>query len=176
MRPPRPAAAHALLAIAGALAACARPAGESCPGELFAELRIEGVLDRAGTGCVAPPEGGWEVPDPLPAFDAELRWDEDAETFAFCPAGPHAAVLRGTREGNHVRAEASLPGGAVLGPCAASCLPTTTVAIEGDLAGGDGAPLTFAGPLTATFDGGTGPCGVCQLPCTSQYLVTGSAP
>ena len=161
--------------VAGALAACARPAGERGPGEVLAELRIEGVRDDAGTGCVAPPEGGWDVPDPLPAFDAEFRWDEDAATLAFCPAGPHAAVLRGTRVGNHVHAEASLPG-AVVGSCAASCLPMTTVVIEGDLAGGDGAPLTFAGTLTETFDGGTGPCGACQLPCTSRYLVTGGAP
>lgn len=160
------------LALAG-LAGCASSPGEPCPGELLAALRVEGVRDDAGTGCVSPPDGGWSAPAALAPFDATFRWDAETGTLAYCAGGPHAAVLRGTRDGDHLRAAVTVPG-AVLGRCAATCLPLMTVEIEGDLSGGGGAPLAFAGTLTETFDGGAGPCGACQLPCASRYAVTGT--
>jgi hypothetical protein len=155
-----------------ALAACSAPASEVCPGEPLASLTLEGVRDDASTGCVAPPAGGWAAPATLPAFPASFRWDTAANALAYCAGGPHGAVLLGTRSGDHLRAEVTVPG-AVLGACAATCRPLTTVVIEGDLAGGGADPVTFAGALTETYDGGDGPCGDCVLPCTSRYVVTG---
>jgi hypothetical protein len=133
------------------------------------------VRDDAGTGCVAPPGTGWAPPAALSPFDASFRWDAGTGVLAYCAGGSRAAVLLGTRDGDHLRAEVTIPG-AVLGECAVTCAPLTTVVVEGDLGGGGGAPQTFAGTLTETFDGGAGPCGACQLPCTTRYTVTGIEP
>jgi hypothetical protein len=181
-------AAAALLPLAAALAlaGCAPQATEDCPGALLASLALHGTLDAGASGCVAPPGGGWVVPatlpdraptaaDPVPTFHATFRQDAGTDAIAYCTGRQHAAVLQGARTGDHLRAEVTLSG-AVLGACAATCRPLVTEVVEGDLtAGQGGAPATFAGTLTETFDGGDGPCGGCQLPCTSRYVLEGTA-
>jgi len=173
------------IAALAALAGCSEPAAESCPGVLLATLALHGVRDDAATGCAVPPAGGWIVPatvpdrapteqDPVPTFNASFRWDAATGTLAYCTGQPHAAVLLGTRTGDHLRAEVTL-GGAVLGACSVTCQPLTTVVVEGDLTDpGDGSPAAFAGAMTETFDGGAGPCAPCQLPCTSRYTLAGT--
>jgi hypothetical protein len=168
-----------------ALAACSQPVDVSCPGNVIASLALHGVRDDAATGCVVPPAAGWNVPatlpdvpapppgDPLPTFDAVFAWDAPSSQLAYCTRRPHAAVLLGTMNGGHVHAEVTLPG-AVLSACASTCTPLMTMVVEGDLAGGGGVPQTFTGTLTESYDGGTGPCDVCQLPCTSTYALTGT--
>lgn len=172
-----------LPAISLALAACERPRDEGCPGQVIASLALHGELDQAG--CAVPPAGGWEVPDrlpdgpplapgdPTPTFAALFAWDEAAQRLSYCPGVSHAAVLHGTRSGDHLRVETTLPG-AVLDGCRATCTPLMTVLVEGDLSGGNGTPLTFSGALTETFDRSPGSCEPCQLPCASRYLLTGT--
>lgn len=165
--------------------ACAQSSTEDCPGEPLAFLALRGVRDDGASGCVTPPAGGWVVPatlpttaptpdDPAPTFGATLETTGGAGV-AYCTGAARAAVLRGTREGTHVRVEAAVTG-AVLGACAPTCRPLMTEVIEGDLLAGEGgAPGTFTGTLTETFDGGVGDCGGCVLPCTSRYVLTGTA-
>lgn len=164
-------------------AACARQAGEDCPGQTLVALSLRGVRDDAHTGCVVPPSGGWLVPatlpdraptddDPTPSFHASFRQLDGAE-IAYCSDRPRAAVLRGTRTGDTLAVERTLSG-AVLGSCAATCQPRVTERIEGVLVEPAGAPATFTGTLTETFEESDG-CGACQLPCTSTYSLTGTA-
>lgn len=160
-----------------ALAACEQTTGEGCPGRTLAMLALHGDLDLAATGCAVPPAAGWTVPATLPAaggtFEAQFAWDESTQQLAYCTGATHAAVLLGTRSGDHLRAQVTLPG-AVLGACAATCTPLMTVVVEGDLSQAS-TPVTFTGTLTETFDdGGTGSCAPCQLPCTSAYTLTGT--
>jgi hypothetical protein len=176
---------RALAALALAAAACGQPTtGEDCGGDAIAVLGLRGVRDDAGTGCAVPPPEGWTVPqtlpvssadDPAAAFHAEFRADSGSGAVVYCTRQAHAALLRGTRTGGHLRVTATLSG-AVLGACAATCAPLVTEVIEGDLVpGAGGAEPAFTGVLTETFDGGAGPCGACQLPCTSRYVLTGVA-
>lgn len=181
-------AAVALLPLAAtlALAGCASQAAEDCPGAPLVSLALHGTLDAGATGCATPPGGGWVVPatlpdraptaaDPVPSFHGSFRQDAGTDAIAYCTGRQHAAVLHGVRTGDHLRAEVTLSG-AVLGACAATCRPLVTEVIEGDLtAGQGGAPATFAGTMTETFDGGDGLCGDCQLPCTSRYVLSGTA-
>jgi hypothetical protein len=161
-----------------ALTACEQNASEGCPGKTFAALALHGTLEVAATGCAVNPPAGWDVPLALPAgepdgtFAAELSWDETAQRLAYCAGGPHAAVLYGTRSGDHVHAQVATSG-SVLGQCAVTCMPVMTVTVDGDLSSA-GSPATFTGTLTETFDGGTGDCGTCQLPCTSTYALAGT--
>lgn len=177
-------AAPAILAAALASTGCAQDAEEDCAGETLAVLELHGERDDAATGCVVPPEGGWVVPAtlpdvaptdevPVPTFTATIK--EAGGALSYCTRGAHAAVLRGARTGDHLRVEVVIPG-AVFGACAATCRPRMTEVVEGDLVPGAGdAPATFTGALTETFDGGAGPCGACALPCTSRYVLTGTA-
>jgi hypothetical protein len=173
---------HLLLALVPAaslaLAACERNRDRGCPGQVFAVLALHGALDAAATGCAVPPQAGWNVPATLPdgtqdgTFDAVLAWDQGAQQLAYCSGGSHAAPLLGTRSGDHLRAQVTIPG-AVLGQCAVTCTPFMTVTVEGDLSAST-SPMTFTGTLTETFEDGAGDCGVCQLPCTSTYALTGT--
>jgi hypothetical protein len=178
MRPWRRTLVTLLHAATLALAACAQTHDESCPGRVIAALALHGQLDPATSGCAVPPADGWTPPDTLPVglpdgtFDAVFAWDDGAQQLAYCTGGSHAAVLRGTQTGDHLRAEVTLPG-AVLAACAATCTPLMTVVVEGDLAA-TGSPVAFSGTLTETFDGSTGDCGPCQLPCRSTYVLTGT--
>lgn len=169
------------LALAAALlaASCAQSPAQDCPGEPLAFLSLRGIRDDAATGCATPPAGGWVVPatlpttaptadNPEPTFSATLETTGD-DGVAYCTSATRAAVLHGTYAGTHLRVEVTVPG-AVLGACAATCRPLMTEVIEGELDAG-----TFTGTLTETFDGGVGPCGDCQLPCTSRYVLTGTA-
>jgi hypothetical protein len=163
--------------------ACSTQTGEDCPGEILVSLALRGVRDDGHTGCVVPPSGGWVVPatlpdraptrdDPTPSFHASFR-QLDGAGIAYCSDASRAAVLRGTRTGDTLAVERTLSG-AVLGSCAATCQPRVTERIEGVLVEQDGAPATFTGTLTETFEGSDG-CGSCQLPCTSTYTLTGTA-
>ncbi len=175
-------AAAPALALARALAACGQAASEDCGGELVAALALHGVRDDAGTGCAVPPPGGWNVPATLPAgasdataaIHVQFRADAGSDAIASCTGQAHEAVLRGTRTGDHVKVQVTIPG-AVLGACAATCAPLVTEVIEGDLVAGAGEIASFSGTLTESFDGGAGPCGACVLPCTSRYVLTGNA-
>jgi len=165
--------------------ACSTPAGEDCPGRTLVALSLRGTRDDAGTGCVAPPSGGWVVPatlpdraptadDPTPSFRASFR-ELDEGGIAYCSASERAAVLHGRRTGDALEVQRTLSG-AVLGACAATCLPRVTERIEGVLVPAQGSePATFTGTLTETFDGSGGDCGACQLPCTTVYVLTGRA-
>jgi len=160
-----------------ALAACqSQPAG--CPGRVIASLALHGTLDVTATGCATPPAAGWTAPATLPdgspdaTFRAVFTWDDAGQQLAYCSGGPHAAVLYGTRDGDHVHAEITLPG-AALGACAATCAPLMTVVIDGDLSPA-GSPPAFSGTLTETYDQSQLPCEPCVLPCTSTYAVTGT--
>jgi hypothetical protein len=167
----------ALLPAASLALGCGKAREDRCPGRTIASLALHGVLDPAATGCVVAPEVGWIVPETLPpgtpdgTFDAELAWDDGAERLAYCTGGLHAATLYGTRAGDHIHAEVRLPA-AVLASCAATCTPVMSVVVEGDLSAGS--PVTFSGTLTETFDGSSGDCAPCQLPCTSSYTLTGT--
>jgi hypothetical protein len=174
-------AAAALAALAALLPGCVRNETEQCPGLVIAALALHGTL--ASTGCVVPPPG-WSVPaalpdaaptaaDPVPTFAADFAFDEGAGRLAYCTRDPHSAVLLGTRSGDHLRAEVTLPG-AVLSSCAASCAPLTTLVVEGDLSGAGGSP-SFTGTLTETLDDSAGACGGCVLPCTSVYDLAGES-
>lgn len=168
-----------------ALAACAAPATEDCPGATLVQLALHGVRDDGATGCDVAPPGGWLVPatlpdaaptaaTPVPTFLASFR-QLGGDELAYCTGEGRAAVLHGTRSGDHLRVEVTLPG-AVLGACAATCRPLMREVIEGDLvAGQGGAAATFTGTLTETFEDGQGPCGECRLPCRSTYALTGTA-
>jgi len=180
----RTAAGLALLSLLAA-AGCTNSTSEGCGGEVIASLSLHGILDDTATGCAVPPPGGWSVPatlpaapapvsgQPVPTFPAAFTWDPSTQQLSYCAGGSHAAVLHGTMEGGHVRAEATV-GGAVLGVCAATCTPQMTVVVEGDLTGGSGAPATFTGTLTETFDQSAGSCAPCQLPCASVYALAGT--
>lgn len=163
-----------------ALAACDKTRDEGCPGRVIAALALHGDLDAAATGCAVPPGAGWAVPATLPdgqphgTFDAIFAWDDAGQRLAYCTDGPHAAVLFGTRSGDHLHAQVTLPG-AVLGSCASTCTPLMTVVVDGELSSAT-SPLTFSGTLTETFDDGADSCAPCQLPCTSTYALTGTGP
>ncbi len=165
-------------ALAAVLAGCDQTSGGSCPGAVFATLALHGTLDPAATGCAVNPPAGWNPPATLPAgkadgtFEAELSWDEGQQRLMYCAGGSHAAVLYGTRSGDHLHAQISVSG-SVLGQCAATCEPVMTVVFDGDLSSAS-SPATFTGTLTETFDAGAG-CEPCQLPCTSTYALTGTA-
>ncbi len=178
LRPLRPPAAALAVAASLALAACDAARSEGCPGHVIAALALHGDLDAAATGCVAPPAGGWTVPATLPeappdgTFDAEFTYDDATQQLAYCTGAPHAAALLGTRSGDHLHAEITLPG-AVLGGCGATCTPLMTVVVDGDLSSTT-SPATFSGTLTETFHDSTDSCAPCQLPCTSTYVLTGT--
>lgn len=167
------------------LVGCADPATEDCPGDTLVDLALRGVRDDAATGCEVAPAGGWIVPAtlpdgapdgtiPTPTFLATFR-QLGGDQIAYCLEEGRAAVLQGARTGDHLRVEITLPG-AVLGACAATCRPLMREVIEGDLAPSQGgAPATFTGTLTETFEDGVGPCGDCRLPCRSTYALTGTA-
>ncbi|HVO20044.1 MAG TPA: hypothetical protein VMU15_12360 [Anaeromyxobacter sp.] len=162
-----------LVALAAAVAlatGCTPQASASCPGQLVAALAMSGVLDAADTGCATPPAAGWSVPASL-SFDADFSWDGVSGQLAYCAGGTHAAVLYGTRSGDHLHAEATVQG-AVLSVCASTCTPLMTVAVDGDLS--PGAPA-FTGTLTESFHDSTGGCSPCALPCTSTYALTGES-
>lgn len=162
---------------------CARTETTPCPGTAIGALALHGEL--ASTGCVVSPSG-WSVPatlpdvtptpaDPVHTFDATFSWDPQTSELAYCTDTSYAAVLLGTRDGNHLQASVSL-GGAVLASCTSTCTPVTTIAVEGDLAGGsDGTALSFTGTLTETQDDSQGSCGQCVLPCTTVYDLTGES-
>jgi hypothetical protein len=158
------------LALAGSalLAGCTPQATASCPGRLVAALAMTGTLDAGATGCAAPPAAGWSVPGSL-SFDADFDWDDATGRLAYCAGGSHAAVLYGTRSGDHLRAEVTVQG-AALSACSRSCAPLMTLVVEGDLASGTPA---FTGTLTESFQGAGGDCSPCVLPCTSTYALTG---
>ncbi len=178
MRPSRLPPLALALAASLALAACEKSRDQGCPGRVIAALALHGDLDTAATGCVVPPGGGWTVPATLPdappdgTFDAEFTYDDAGQRLAYCSGGPHAAALYGTRSGDHLHAEVTLPG-AVLGSCAATCTPLMTVVVDGDLSSGS-SPVTFSGTLTETFHDSTDSCAPCQLPCTSVYVLSGT--
>lgn len=161
-----------------ALGACEGTRNQECPGHVIASLALHGELDLAATGCVVAPAAGWTVPATLPGgppdgvFGAVFTWDEAGQRLAYCSGGTHAAALYGTRTGDHLHAEITLPG-AALGACAATCTPLMTVVVDGDLVS-TSSPATFSGTLTETFDQSSGSCGACQLPCTSKYALTGT--
>ncbi len=176
---------RAPLAALLALAACSSPIGDDCPGAQLVGLALRGVRDDAHTGCAVAPASGWVVPatlpdvaptadDPTPTFHASFR-QLDGDRIAYCAGNAHAAVLFGTRTGDVLDVQQTLSG-AVLGACAATCQPQAVERVTGTLtAGVGGAPATFTGTLTETFEGSAGSCGACQLPCTSTYALTGTA-
>ena len=178
MRPSRLSLLALLPAASLALPACDRTRDEGCPGQVIAALALHGDLDAAATGCTVPPSGGWSVPATIPegqpqgTFDAVFAWDDAGQRLAYCAGGPHAAVLHGTRSGDHLHAQVTLQG-AVLGSCASTCTPLVTTVVDGDLSTGS-SPVTFSGRLTETFEQGADSCAPCQLPCTSTYLLTGT--
>ncbi len=161
-----------------ALGACEGTRNQECPGQVIASLALHGDLDVAATGCVVPPAAGWTVPATLPdgtpdgTFGAVFTWDDAGQRLAYCAGGSHAAVLYGTRTGDHLHAEVTLPG-AALGACATTCTPLMTVVVDGELTS-TSSPATFSGTLTETFDQSSGSCTPCQLPCTSTYTLTGA--
>ncbi len=165
-------------AMVALLAACDPSSDDGCPGETIARMAMHGTLDAAATGCVVPPQGGWVVPATLPdgspdaTTSALFSWDGAAQRLAYCTGGSKSAVLYGTREGDHLHAQVTVDG-AILGLCAPTCTPLMTVVVDGELASG-ASPRTFTGTLTETFDGSTGDCGTCRLPCTSTYALTGT--
>jgi hypothetical protein len=168
-----------LPAVSVLLPACEQNTSAGCPGAVFATLGLHGTLDAAATGCAVAPQAGWNVPAMLPdgkpdgTFVAELSWEESTQQLAYCSGGAHAAVLYGTRSGDHLHAQASVSG-AVLGQCSSTCTPVMTVTVDGDLSSAS-SPATFTGTLTETFDDSAGDCGTCRLPCTSAYALTGTA-
>ncbi len=178
MRNPRPPLPALLLAAPLALAACGRNADEGCPGRVIAALALHGELDAASTGCAVPPVAGWIVPATLPpgppfgTFAAVFTYDDAQQRLAYCTGNRHAAVLYGTRSGDHLHAEVTLPG-AVLGGCAATCAPLSTVVVDGDLSPAS-TPVTYSGTLAESFHDGIGSCAPCVLPCTSTYALTGT--
>ena len=163
----------AALAAAVALAAgCTPQASASCPGQLVAALAMSGILDAGDTGCATPPAAGWSESVPLTlSFDADFSWDGVSGQLAYCAGGTHAAVLYGTRSGDHLHAEATVPG-AVLSVCSSTCTPLMTVVVDGDLSPGTPA---FTGTLVESFHDSTGDCSPCALPCTSTYALTGES-
>jgi len=190
--PPPPLAPLAILALGLGLglAGCSQRKEEACPGDLVARLELRGTLAEAG--CVVDPPGGWVVPDAAPpdpdpddavrpALETTFSYDPGSGQAAFCNGNRLAAVLLGTRTGDHLRLEATVSG-AALSACAPGCLPRTTVVVEGDLAGPPGeTPTSFSGTLTETLHDpepshdGSDPCAPCVLPCTSSYTFTGEA-
>jgi hypothetical protein len=181
-------ARRALAAIALLLFAAAgcRRSEVDCPGDVLATLELRGELVQEASDC------GWVVPATIPAdpdsndevfptFQGTFSYDPGTGRAAFCRENRLAAVLYGTRDGNHLSLEATIEG-AALTACGATCLPSTTLAIEGDLAGpADGPPTSFSGTLTETFhdpkpsEDGSPPCAPCVLPCTSSYTLVGEA-
>jgi hypothetical protein len=163
--------AVAAAGLLGLAPACTTQTGLTCPGQRVASLAMQGTLDDGATGCVTPPPGGWSV-KPAISFDADFTFEDALGRLDYCSGGPHAAPLYGTRSGDHLRAEATVPG-AVLAACGATCTPRMTLVVEGDLSPAAPGAATFAGTLTETFDDSTGGCGACVLPCTSTYDLAG---
>lgn len=191
MRSPRSTLAPRALAAALALAlaaGCAKSDEASCPGgATIGVFALQGRRVDAATACAAGPDGGWAaaVPatlplaletDPTATFTVTLSGDAVTGTVALCRGGSHAAVLEGTRTGDHLRLEAA-GGTGVLAPCAATCTAGLTTVVEGDLVpDASGGPLRFTGTWVERMEAVAGSaCGPCTLPCTATYTIEGVA-
>lgn len=177
-------APRALLAALSLVAAgCATSEAESCPGQTIGVFALQGRRVDPATACAAGTPDGWAsslpatVPaaleaDPTASFTVTLSGDPSQGTAALCRGGQLAAVLIGTRTGDHVHVEAAA-GTGVLAACG-GCTAALTTVVDGDLLPGvDGGPPRFSGTWVERMDAAGGACGPCTLPCTATYAIDG---